>query len=61
MIHAAESFSHVVKAVKHDDHTLVTRGVYAYVPRLDPPQVSSSYVTGTLDTPHTAVSSIGQS
>lgn len=29
MIHAARSFSHIVKAVKHDDHVLVTSGVYA--------------------------------
>jgi protein-S-isoprenylcysteine O-methyltransferase len=29
MIHAAQSFSHIVKAVKHDDHTLITHGVYA--------------------------------
>ena len=29
MIHASVSFSHVVKAVKHDDHTLITHGVYA--------------------------------
>ena len=29
MVHA-NSFSHIVKAVKHDDHTLVTTGVYAY-------------------------------
>lgn len=28
MIHASQSFSHVVKAVKHDDHVLVTNGVY---------------------------------
>jgi protein-S-isoprenylcysteine O-methyltransferase len=29
MIHASTSFSHVVKAVKHDDHVLITHGVYA--------------------------------
>lgn len=29
MIHASVSFSHVVKAVKHDDHTLITHGVYS--------------------------------
>ncbi|KAI9632565.1 protein-S-isoprenylcysteine O-methyltransferase [Dioszegia hungarica] len=31
MIHANHSFSHVVKAVKHDDHVLITNGVYAWV------------------------------
>lgn len=31
MVHAAKSFSHVVKTVKHDDHTLVTDGVYRFV------------------------------
>lgn len=31
MIHAANSFSHVVKRVKHDDHVLITHGVYSYV------------------------------
>ncbi|KAL1410358.1 farnesyl cysteine-carboxyl methyltransferase [Vanrija albida] len=31
MVHAADSFSHIVKAVKLDDHTLVTSGVYGYV------------------------------
>lgn len=30
MIHAARSFSHVVKVIKHDDHTLVTNGVYSW-------------------------------
>ncbi|KAL7419726.1 farnesyl cysteine-carboxyl methyltransferase [Cryptotrichosporon argae] len=30
MIHASASFSHIVKAVKLDDHVLVTHGVYAY-------------------------------
>ncbi|CAD6566429.1 MAG: hypothetical protein TREMPRED_002580 [Tremellales sp. Tagirdzhanova-0007] len=30
MIHASTSFSHIVKSVKHDDHTLVTTGVYAW-------------------------------
>ncbi|RSH94600.1 hypothetical protein EHS25_004404 [Saitozyma podzolica] len=30
MIHASTSFSHVVKAVKHDDHVLITHGVYAW-------------------------------
>ncbi|ORY27468.1 protein-S-isoprenylcysteine O-methyltransferase [Naematelia encephala] len=30
MIHAAQSFSHIVKAVKLEDHELVTHGVYAW-------------------------------
>jgi protein-S-isoprenylcysteine O-methyltransferase len=29
MVHAAQSFSHIVKRVKLDDHTLITDGVYA--------------------------------
>ena len=29
MIHANKSFSHIVKNFKHDDHTLITHGVYA--------------------------------
>jgi protein-S-isoprenylcysteine O-methyltransferase len=29
MIHANHSFSHVVKAIKHDDHVLITTGVYS--------------------------------
>lgn len=29
MIHANKSFSHIVKNVKLDDHTLITHGVYA--------------------------------
>jgi protein-S-isoprenylcysteine O-methyltransferase len=28
MVHAAQSFSHIVKRVKLEDHTLVTTGVY---------------------------------
>ena len=31
MIHASRSFSHVVKVIKHDDHVLITNGVYRYV------------------------------
>ncbi|WWC68697.1 uncharacterized protein I206_102631 [Kwoniella pini CBS 10737] len=30
MIQAAQSFSHVVKSKKHDDHTLVTHGLYSW-------------------------------
>jgi protein-S-isoprenylcysteine O-methyltransferase len=29
MIHASASFAHVVQTKKHDDHILITRGVYA--------------------------------
>lgn len=29
MVHAGNSFSHLVKKVKLQDHTLVTTGVYA--------------------------------
>ncbi|ORX33630.1 protein-S-isoprenylcysteine O-methyltransferase [Kockovaella imperatae] len=29
MIHANASFSHVVKDIKHDDHVLITHGVYS--------------------------------
>jgi len=29
MVHAAQSFSHIVKRVKLEDHTLITHGVYA--------------------------------
>lgn len=31
MVHAARSFSHIVKTVKLADHTLVTTGVYRFV------------------------------
>ncbi|WVQ83607.1 hypothetical protein IAT38_005748 [Cryptococcus sp. DSM 104549] len=30
MIQAAQSFSHIVKYKKHDDHTLVTHGLYSW-------------------------------
>jgi protein-S-isoprenylcysteine O-methyltransferase len=30
MIHASRSFSHIVKVVKHDDHVLITDGVYRF-------------------------------
>ncbi|KAK8861520.1 hypothetical protein IAR55_002341 [Kwoniella newhampshirensis] len=30
MIQAAQSFSHIVKNKKHDDHTLVTHGIYSW-------------------------------
>lgn len=30
MIHASRSFSHVVKVIKHDDHVLITNGVYRF-------------------------------
>ncbi|WWC87816.1 uncharacterized protein L201_002708 [Kwoniella dendrophila CBS 6074] len=30
MIQAAQSFSHIVKSKKHDDHTLVTHGLYSW-------------------------------
>lgn len=30
MIQASVSFSHIVKSIKHDDHTLVTSGVYGW-------------------------------
>lgn len=29
MIQAAQSFSHIVKSKKHDDHLLVTHGLYS--------------------------------
>lgn len=29
MIQAAQSFSHIVKSKKHDDHMLVTHGLYS--------------------------------
>ena len=28
MIHASSSFSHIVKSIKHEDHVLVTDGIY---------------------------------
>ncbi|KAK4687611.1 protein-S-isoprenylcysteine O-methyltransferase, partial [Tremellales sp. Uapishka_1] len=31
MIHASASFAHIVQTKKHDDHVLITSGVYAYV------------------------------
>lgn len=31
MVHAGRSFSHLVKVVKLEDHTLVTAGVYSLV------------------------------
>ncbi|WVW80077.1 hypothetical protein I302_102050 [Kwoniella bestiolae CBS 10118] len=30
MIQAAQSFSHIVKSRKHDDHTLITHGLYSW-------------------------------
>ncbi|OCF57985.1 protein-S-isoprenylcysteine O-methyltransferase [Kwoniella mangroviensis CBS 10435] len=30
MIQAAQSFSHIVKSKKHDDHTLITHGLYSW-------------------------------
>lgn len=41
MIHASTNFSHAVAYAKRDDHELVTRGVYAYVPRLTQPRAAS--------------------